>query len=620
MKVLPAIFCMLFAVSVAYGQPGNHGNNIYVEGDVSGHWAADTVFVTGDIYLPPGESLEIMAGVRVEFQGYYGFTMQGNGLDAVGTMESPIVFSVSDTTGLHDIYSPDGGWKGITILGESDKGIPGPVVDFQHVHIEYAKAIHGEGMMHGGGLYIEGEGQFGFYRTTLFMNQAYLFGGGAYFQQADPVFYRCRVLQNKAGHPPTDEDLHGAGGGIFGKHSRGQIKHSLFEGNWASGVGGGLAIDSADVAVHKNIFTNNYAMLGGAISYMRSNVDYGMHNNLVADNEATFFGGGICLLTFSGPMYNNTIVHNHTSMGGGLYCNYESFPDIQNTIFWGNTGDTEENGSQVFVWDSTSEPVFSYTILQHGKENIGGAGIDGDLIECLDADPLFVGEGGHPYQLQEGSPAIMAGNPDLPDGVLPETDLAGDPRLQNGRIDMGAYEFQGQQMVSLTVHTDGQGSVEVDGAGYSEPMDIAAGATVTLEAIADEHWLFEAWSGDLESDQVTETLMMNGDKAITATFTEDATHTDALQATPVHLHVAPNPVTADATIHFGLAEPSAVTLQLLHPDGRALTGTKRYALEAGDHRIPFSDLLPGNIHSTSGVAFVVLEAGHRRETFPVMLP
>ncbi len=621
MKALPTVLCLLFVLSAAYGQQVKNGNNLYVEGDVSGHWAADTVFVTGDIHLPPGEYLEILPGVRVEFQGYYGFIVQGDGLDVVGTHDSPVVFSISDTTGLHDIYSPDGGWKGITILGGFGKGIPGPVVDFQHVHVEYAKAIHGEGIMHGGGIYLEGEGQFGFYRTTFFMNQAYLFGGGAYFRQANPVFAYCSIIDNKAGHPPTDAETYGAGGGIFGKHSRGQILNSSFEGNWASGVGGGLAIDSADVAVHNNTFKNNYAMLGGAISYMRSSINSGVYNNLVAYNEATFFGGGICLLTFNGPMYNNTVVYNHTSMGGGLYCNEGATPDIQNSIFWGNTGDTEEIGSQAFIWDSTSEPVFSYSILQYGKENIGGAGIDGDLHECLDEDPLFVEDGDHPFQLQEGSPAIMTGNPDLTDGILPEVDLAGNPRVQNDRIDMGAYEFQGQHMFTLAIHTYGQGKVKVEGVAYTDPLDIAAGSAITLEAVAVQDWIFEGWSGDIASDAATETITMHNDKAIAATFAEDETiHAEDLQGVPYNLTVAPNPATREAVIHFSLNESSAVTLQLLDMEGRTLEVKQRYVLDAGDHVIPLRDIWPTDDKLAGGIALLLLQTGNRRETFPVILP
>ncbi|MBC8527649.1 MAG: T9SS type A sorting domain-containing protein [Candidatus Cloacimonetes bacterium] len=54
--------------------------------------------------------------------------------------------------------------------------------------------------------------------------------------------------------------------------------------------------------------------------------------------------------------------------------------------------------------------------------------------------------GGDPfsYQLTEGSPCIDAGNPDTTGLNLPPTDLAGYPRIYNGRIDIGAYEWQGQ--------------------------------------------------------------------------------------------------------------------------------------------------------------------------------
>lgn len=80
-------------------------------------------------------------------------------------------------------------------------------------------------------------------------------------------FGYCTVLDNKAGHPPTDEDLYGPGGRIYGKHYREQILNCHFEENRASGVGSGLALNSADVSLHKNTFKNNYAMLGGCHHY-----------------------------------------------------------------------------------------------------------------------------------------------------------------------------------------------------------------------------------------------------------------------------------------------------------------------------------------------------------------
>jgi hypothetical protein len=59
----------------------------------------------------------------------------------------------------------------------------------------------------------------------------------------------------------------------------------------------------------------------------------------------------------------------------------------------------------------------------------------------LDLDPLFAGGGEHPQALQEGSPCIDAGPPDLAGLGLPALDLAGLPRLAGGRLDMGCYEF-----------------------------------------------------------------------------------------------------------------------------------------------------------------------------------
>jgi len=61
----------------------------------------------------------------------------------------------------------------------------------------------------------------------------------------------------------------------------------------------------------------------------------------------------------------------------------------------------------------------------------------------LDIDPLF-SQGNDEdlyYTLASGSPCIDAGNPDLLAVTLPQTDLLGNQRVWNNRIDIGAYEF-----------------------------------------------------------------------------------------------------------------------------------------------------------------------------------
>ncbi|MCK4338901.1 MAG: T9SS type A sorting domain-containing protein [Candidatus Cloacimonetes bacterium] len=57
---------------------------------------------------------------------------------------------------------------------------------------------------------------------------------------------------------------------------------------------------------------------------------------------------------------------------------------------------------------------------------------------------MFVDTLNNNYQLLQGSPCIDAGNPDTTGLNLPPSDLAGQPRIYNGRIDIGAYEWQGQ--------------------------------------------------------------------------------------------------------------------------------------------------------------------------------
>jgi hypothetical protein len=59
--------------------------------------------------------------------------------------------------------------------------------------------------------------------------------------------------------------------------------------------------------------------------------------------------------------------------------------------------------------------------------------------ENLDADPLFSDAAGGDLHLSASSPCLGAGDPlALPPDVT--ADLAGNPRVSGGRVDMGAYQ------------------------------------------------------------------------------------------------------------------------------------------------------------------------------------
>ena len=77
-----------------------------------------------------------------------------------------------------------------------------------------------------------------------------------------------------------------------------------------------------------------------------------------------------------------------------------------------------------------------------------------------------------------------------------------------------------REQFTLTVYTNGDGSVEVNGDMYTNSLHIDAGTTVSLNALANQGWEFTGWSGALSGTQNPQDLLMDEDKSVTATFEE----------------------------------------------------------------------------------------------------
>ncbi len=84
----------------------------------------------------------------------------------------------------------------------------------------------------------------------------------------------------------------------------------------------------------------------------------------------------------------------------------------------------------------------------------------------------------------------------------------------------GSMGIADMEEFTLTLVIEGEGAVFVDGNAYTEPVIVEEGTVLTLLAEAHDNWQFDGWSGDLVSDNPEETILMDGDKQITATFTE----------------------------------------------------------------------------------------------------
>jgi hypothetical protein len=71
---------------------------------------------------------------------------------------------------------------------------------------------------------------------------------------------------------------------------------------------------------------------------------------------------------------------------------------------------------------------------------------------------------------------------------------------------------------TLAVDITGKGDVKVDGEIYTGAVEVEHGALVTLEAEANAGYVFMNWSGGLESERTTETILMTSDTVVEAAF------------------------------------------------------------------------------------------------------
>ena len=143
---------------------------------------------------------------------------------------------------------------------------------------------------------------------------------------------------------------------------------------------------------------------------------------------------------------NATIVNNTCQNGyGGAITIEAASLTLLNSIIYNNTPyPIQMYYDQVF---GTADLNIYNSLLTDGRDGIilnGNCNLNYDDATNIDQDPLFVGNGEYPFSLSSESPCIDGGTLDLPDGIeLPETDLAGNPRVVGASVDMGAYEYQG---------------------------------------------------------------------------------------------------------------------------------------------------------------------------------
>jgi len=413
-----------------------------VSGEQSGSWA-DTVLLVGDVVVNETDCLVVNPGTVVLSDMNYKIMVYGF-FSAIGSNDSPIVFSVADTTGFADYQFITGGWGGIEFRGTKETRI-------EHCEFSYGKTGIGGC---GAALHFVNANNV-VVSDCVFHDNIFRFrGGGICAEHSKIKVNDCEAFNNQGyGY----DGSYTYGGGFYFINCDVEIENMSSHDNYIpAGYGGGCSFDSCNVVLDKAVFYNNIATNGGGLGLQRSkHLDVKMANVLAYNNSVVHYGGGMAMATSDPEITNFTLVDNICGGGGGagMQMAFDSAPIISNSIIYGNRaiyldiyGDTTEYyyGSQIWLWGDDNFPLFQNGDVQYGFDSIYHSPTfftEEYYIDMINADPMFLDVDNHNYRLTENSPCVDAGLADMTGYFVPETDIQGGPRIFNGRIDMGCYEL-----------------------------------------------------------------------------------------------------------------------------------------------------------------------------------
>ncbi len=230
------------------------------------------------------------------------------------------------------------------------------------------------------------------------------------------------------------------------------ISNDVISNDSSTSNGGGILCEAGTIdSIYNSIISNNLSGADGGGLWFTTSAIHFISNTTITNNSVRGNGGGFYCSGASPTMLNLTIANNSATQGGALYCDLSAKPNIYNCILWGDTAVETGGGNELFQNDAASVPSFYYCDVKGGKTAFGTPYFyNGTYTNNIDSNPLFVspsaGAGAFyngvtaNWSLQSGSPCIDTGDPSY--SPYPATDLAGNPRIVNGRIDIGAYEFQ----------------------------------------------------------------------------------------------------------------------------------------------------------------------------------
>ncbi|AYQ33527.1 T9SS C-terminal target domain-containing protein [Runella sp. SP2] len=260
-------------------------------------------------------------------------------------------------------------------------------------------------------------------------------------------------------------------------------------------IGAAEDSDNSYIVVVVGSGLNATAILDGFSVTGAAGADYGagiyvnnsspiITNCLLTRNSSTYFGGGLACNNSSPVVTNCTLSYNTSYYGGGMANAFGGVPIVTNCLFIHNNSTYFAGGGGLFsqlksmtltnctfsgnspksihcnIAINISNCVFLGSSLSFYNANasISNSIVEGGYDLCNNcpsgngnANPLFVNVADGNFQLQACSPAINAGDPATTSATVGSLDLGGNPRFyNNGRVDIGAYEYQSAPPTAIT--------------------------------------------------------------------------------------------------------------------------------------------------------------------------
>ena len=256
--------------------------------------------------------------------------------------------------------------------------------------------------------------------------------------------------------------------------------HNILPSTCNSTGGSGINLNGTNAEVTDN-YVHNIGPYPSACGYVQG--IYFLQAGGYADNNISFNNAGFGIQLWHYPSHivleNNTIFNNAS---GGIVLGTDYSNVTVDYITVANNIVAENGGVGIAEQGCCSTSTGMHNVyldnLLYGNSG-GSYSLQNSLTASgtVDSSPDFVNDTGTSsgsYQLQAGSPAIGAAT----SNGSPSTDFDGNPRPQNNRYDIGAYEYMDPATAALSVSPTSLGFSSTDVGSTS----VAQSVTVTNQA------------------------------------------------------------------------------------------------------------------------------------------